>query len=85
MKIAQTRNKLKRLVYFLLGVIFLILGILGAIFPVIPGFIFLIPAVFCFAKASKTFNNWIRNNKYFKKYFGDHVPYKKDNRSEDSE
>jgi uncharacterized membrane protein YbaN (DUF454 family) len=41
--------------------------------------------VFCFAKASKTFNSWIRNSKYFKKYFGDHVPYKKNNRSENSE
>lgn len=85
MKIDQSRNKLKRLVYFLLGFIFLILGILGAIFPIIPGFIFLIPAVFCFAKASKTFNSWIRNSKYFKKYFGDHVPYKKNNGAENSE
>jgi uncharacterized membrane protein YbaN (DUF454 family) len=77
MKINPSQNKLKQLIYLLLGIIFLVFGILGAMFPVIPGFLFLIPAVFFFAKASKTFNNWIRNNKYFKKYFGEHTPYKR--------
>jgi uncharacterized membrane protein YbaN (DUF454 family) len=85
MKITQTQNKFKRFIYFILGFIFLIIGILGAIFPIIPGFIFLIPAVFCFAKASKTFNNWIRNSKYFKKYFGDHIPYKKKDSADGSQ
>lgn len=77
MKTDHSPGGLKRFIYFLLGFIFLILGILGALFPIIPGFLFLIPAVFFFAKASKTFGNWIRNTKYYKKYFGEHIPYKK--------
>ncbi|HVO72452.1 MAG TPA: DUF454 family protein [Ignavibacteriaceae bacterium] len=84
MKKAASKGGIKKILYLLMGFIFLILGILGAIFPIVPGFIFLIPAVLCFAKASKTFNNWIRNSKYFKKYFGEHVPYKKDKSKENS-
>lgn len=63
-----TDNKTKRIIFFLLGITFTIIGIIGVILPLMPGVIFLIIAAFFFTKSSKRFHLWIVNNKYFGHY-----------------
>lgn len=45
---------IKKLVCLIFGFIFLILGILGVILPVMPGVIFLVAAAYFFDRSSKT-------------------------------
>ena len=68
---APVKNKTLKIIYLTFGIIFLFIGLIGLIMPVIPGFIFLIPAVTCFAKASGRFHGWISRSKRFGKYFKD--------------
>ena len=52
-------------IYFATGFLFLILGIIGYIFPIMPGTIFLILSAFCFLKSSLRFYNYVVNNPKF--------------------
>jgi uncharacterized membrane protein YbaN (DUF454 family) len=52
MKQEKEISSLARLIYLMFGGIFLIIGLIGILIPVIPGFIFLVPAFYCFAKVS---------------------------------
>ena len=53
-----------RIGYFIVGLIFLGLGIVGAILPLLPATPFLLVAAFAFSKSSKTFHDWLMNQKY---------------------
>ena len=57
--------KLKKLIFFVLGIIFLILGILGYILPGLPGTIFLIISASFFLRSSNIMYNYVINNRYF--------------------
>ena len=59
--------KLKKLIFFMFGLIFLFLGILGYILPGLPGTIFLIISASFFVKSSNTMYNYVVNNRYFGK------------------
>lgn len=59
----------KKCLFVGLGIIFFILGLLGAILPFIPGFLFTILALACFAKGSKKIHFWLTNNPWFGKYY----------------
>jgi uncharacterized protein len=69
MKLTPAKNKVSKLMYLSLGIIFLVIGVIGLLLPVLPGWLFLIPAIFCFAKGSLNLNNWLGRRKSLKKYF----------------
>jgi uncharacterized protein len=57
-------NRLLRVMWISFGFLMVILGILGAILPVLPGTVFFIIAAFCFAKSSEKFYKLLIHNKY---------------------
>ena len=69
MNLEPAKSRTVRLIYLSFGIIFLIIGLIGLLLPVLPGWLFLIPSVLCFAKASATFNKWLRKRKSFRKHF----------------
>jgi len=71
MKVEPAKSKTAKLFYLSLGFVFLIIGIIGLLLPILPGWLFLVPAAFCFAKTSSAFNRWLRKRKSFQKYFSD--------------
>jgi len=54
-----------RLIYLVLGWIFFLLGLLGALLPVVPATPFMLLAAWAFSKSSQRFEQWLLNNKYF--------------------
>ena len=58
-------NKALRQLWFVCGIICVGLGIIGYILPIMPGTTFMIVALFCFAKSSAKWHDWLLNNKYF--------------------
>ncbi|MFN8577107.1 MAG: YbaN family protein [Candidatus Sericytochromatia bacterium] len=64
----KVENKVLRIGLIILGTIFLILGIIGLILPVMPGTIFIILATACYIRSSEKLYLWIINNKWFGKY-----------------
>lgn len=56
-----------------LGVVFLILGIIGLMIPVIPQVPFLIVSLLFFAGCIPGLRRWLVNTKFFKKYILPHV------------
>ena len=74
-------GKLGRGILLVLGTIFVGLGILGIILPVLPTTPFLLLASACYAKSSEKFYNWLINNKWFGEYIknyqeGRGIPFK---------
>lgn len=56
-----------RLILIVIGLIFTALGIAGAVLPLLPTTPLLV-AVFCFARSSDRFYNWLINQKIYKEY-----------------
>ena len=54
-----------RLLFAGLGTLFILLGIAGAILPVLPTTPFMLLAAACYARASSRFYNWLLNNRTF--------------------
>jgi hypothetical protein len=71
MNLSPAKSGIAKMFYLSFGIIFLIIGLIGLLLPILPGWLFLIPAVLCFAKSSQGFNNWLRKRKSFSKYFSD--------------
>ncbi|WP_339200802.1 YbaN family protein [Peribacillus sp. FSL P2-0133] len=63
-----TIKKVKSILFFLLGSISLLIGIAGTVLPVLPGGPFYLFAAFCFAKSSKTIENWFKRTSLYEKY-----------------
>ncbi len=55
-----------------LGWIFVGIGILGIILPLLPATPFFLLAAVCFHKSSPKFYQWLLHNKYFGKYIRDY-------------
>lgn len=53
-------------IYIVLGAMSLGLGAIGAVVPLMPSFVFLLFAGFCFARSSKRLNEWFKNSKLYK-------------------
>ncbi len=58
--------KLKKILFVILGCVGLALGAVGAVFPLLPAFPFLLLAAFCFAKSSERLHNWFTGTKLYK-------------------
>jgi len=55
----------QRPLYFVLGLTFVGLGILGIVLPVLPTTPFMILALWCFARSSEKFHQWLINHRVF--------------------
>lgn len=62
------REKLLNYLYLLLAFIFLGLGIVGIVLPVLPTTPFLLAASFFFAKGSDRFNRWFMSTKIYENH-----------------
>ena len=58
-------SRLARVVFFLLGTFFVVLGAIGILLPVLPTTPFMLLAAACYARSSLRFYNWLLNNKIF--------------------
>lgn len=58
------RSALYRQILFAAGVVFLIIGIIGMVVPMMPGTVFLILAAWCFTRSSPRVEAWLLNHRY---------------------
>ncbi|MFV0556803.1 MAG: DUF454 family protein [Lactovum sp.] len=59
---------MKKIIFLIIGFIFLGIGISGIILPVIPGGPFFLVASYCFSKSSKRFELWFKSTIFYQKY-----------------
>jgi len=59
------RKKIKKYLLILCGLLSIVLGIIGAVLPILPTTPFLILALACFANSSPRFHKMLLNNRYF--------------------
>lgn len=59
------RSRLARAGYLILGLFFVVLGVIGAFLPVMPTTIFIILAAGSFGKSSPRLEKWLLNHRYF--------------------
>lgn len=55
----QPRRRWPRPLLFALGWVFMALGVVGLVLPLMPGTIFLIAAAWCFSRSSPRFEAWL--------------------------
>ncbi|MGE7768476.1 YbaN family protein [Peribacillus sp. NPDC096540] len=63
-----TIKKVKSFLFLFLGFISLVIGVAGTVLPVLPGGPFYLFAAFCFAKSSKSIENWFKSTSLYEKY-----------------
>ncbi|NOQ94794.1 MAG: DUF454 family protein, partial [Methylophaga sp.] len=59
------RKRIKKYLLLISGLLFLALGIIGAVLPILPTTPFLILALACFANSSPRFHQMLLNNRWF--------------------
>jgi uncharacterized membrane protein YbaN (DUF454 family) len=64
MKIKKHKN-IYKLLLIITGSLFLVLGTIGIVVPVLPTTPFLLLTALCYAKSSEKFYNWLINNRVF--------------------
>ncbi|WP_231711036.1 YbaN family protein [Xanthobacter dioxanivorans] len=58
------RAAIYRRLLFAAGIVFLVVGAIGMVVPMLPGTVFLILAAWCFARSSPRFEAWLLNHRY---------------------
>ena len=59
---------LSKVVFNILGTMFLLVGVLGAVLPLLPATPFLLLASACYVRGSTTLHNWLMSNRYLGPY-----------------
>ena len=67
---------IKKIIYIFIGSVSLVLGIIGAFFPVLPTTPFLLLAAFCYMRSSRRMYQWLIHNKIFGAYVYSYVTYR---------
>lgn len=62
----QKKKSIKRMMYIILGCAGAGVGAVGAVFPVLPSFPFLLMAAVCFGKGSEKLERWFKGTKLYK-------------------
>ncbi len=71
-KIKIFDNPLIRIILIIAGFVSLLLGIIGAILPILPTTPFVILAAVCFGRSSQKFYDWLYSNRFFGKILMDY-------------
>ncbi len=61
-------NRIKKIIFVIVGFISLLLGIMGTVLPILPTVPFLLLTSYCFARGSNKFEVWFKSSKIYKKY-----------------
>ena len=56
---------MKKVLWYILGMLSLVMAYIGFILPGVPFSIFLVFAAYCFARSSKKMHDWLYNHKWF--------------------
>ena len=62
---------MKKIVSVILGCVSAGMGAIGAVFPMLPTFPFLMLAAYCFARSSQKLDTWFKNTKLYKDNLAD--------------
>lgn len=60
--VVRSPRRVTRRLWTLVGILFVAIGIVGYILPVMPGTVFLIIALFCFKRGSERLETWLLNH-----------------------
>ncbi|WP_419157752.1 YbaN family protein [Rossellomorea sp. BNER] len=66
-------SNIKKFIYIFLGFLFMGIGIIGIVLPLVPTTPLLLLASFFFVKGSKKFEIWFKSTKIYKKYLEEFV------------
>lgn len=66
-------TKTKRMLWIAAGAFFLLLGVIGAILPVLPTTPFLLLTSACWARGSQPFYHWLLHNRFFGRSIRDYI------------
>ena len=65
--------RLYKILFIILGIIFMLIGMVGIVVPVLPTTPFMILASVCFVRGSEKFDRWFKGTKVYKDYAEDFI------------
>ncbi len=72
----ESKSKIIRIVFLIIGFISLGLGTVGIVLPILPTVPFYLLAAFCFVRGSNKFANWFLNSKLYKNHVGNFAKHR---------
>jgi len=66
-------NPLVRIILFIAGTFFLVIGMIGIVVRLLPTTPFLLLSAACYSRSSKRFHRWVMNNRLFGDYISNYI------------